>query len=330
MVDQLKKLGGDGLITRLVRDRLIKEAQGLAAAAGQRAVSSVTDKMTSAAGRLTDYATKGGGPGLVKAATGGGDGEGGGGGGGGPLKGLKKLFGKGGGGGGGGGGQKKIKVTNIVEQLDVGAPVSLCYNQWTQFAQFPSFMKKVENVDQKSDEKLEWKAQVFWSHRTWESTIVTQIPDERIVWRSKGPKGSVDGAVTFHELGPQLTRILLILEYHPQGLFEKTGNIWRAQGRRARLEFKHFARHVMSQAILKPDEVKGWRGEIRDSKVVSTGESDQDQEEKKKKNGQDQGDRQPEDRGRAAGNGDAQEAPDEARQGRKGRKREKQEAGVSQ
>jgi hypothetical protein len=126
----------------------------------------------------------------------------------------------------------------------------------------------VENVEQGSDEMLNWKAQVFWSHRTWEATIIEQVPDQHIIWRSKGEKGSVDGAVTFSELAPNLTRILLVLEYHPQGFFEKTGNIWRAQGRRARLEFKHFVRHVMTRTILEQDEIEGWRGEIRDSQVV--------------------------------------------------------------
>ncbi|MCO5998040.1 SRPBCC family protein [Actinoallomurus rhizosphaericola] len=172
-----------------------------------------------------------------------------------------------------GGRGKKLKVTNIVETLDVGAPLRLVYDQWTQFEDFPSFTKKVEDVHQESDEKVEWKAQVFWSHRTWESTIIEQIPDKRIVWRSKGPKGYVDGAVAFSEIGPDMTRIALVLEYHPQGLFEHTGNLWRAQGRRARLEFKHFRRHVMTQAVLRPDEIEGWRGEIRDGKVVKDHET---------------------------------------------------------
>ncbi|MFG1825282.1 SRPBCC family protein [Microbispora bryophytorum] len=185
---------------------------------------------------------------------------------------IKGLFGGGGGGGKGRKG-KKLKVTNIVESLDIGAPLRLVYNQWTQFEDFPSFMKKVETVEQKSDEKLGWKAQVFWSHRTWESTIVEQIPDSRIVWRSQGPKGFPDGSVTFHEIAPELTRVLLVVEYHPQGLFERIGNLWRAQGRRVRLEFKHFKRHVMTNALLRPDEVEGWRGEIRDSEVVKDHET---------------------------------------------------------
>src|SRR5689334_3589491 len=114
--------------------------------------------------------------------------------------------------------------------------------------------------------------------------ITEQVPDERIVWTSKGEKGSVDGTVTFHEVTQDLTRILVVLEYHPQGFVEQTGNLWRAPGRRARLELKHFVRHVMRETILNPDDVKGWRGEIRDGEVVQEDDRDdegeQDQEAK--------------------------------------------------
>ncbi|MGI5164780.1 SRPBCC family protein [Spirillospora sp. CA-253888] len=171
---------------------------------------------------------------------------------------LKSIF----------GGGRKLKLTNIVEHVDVGAPRRLVYDQFTRFQDFPSFMKKVVSVDQASDEKLNWKAKVFWSNRTWEATIVEQVPDEHVVWRSKGRKGHVNGTVSFHEIEPGMTRVLLVLEYHPKGLFERTGNLWRAQGRRARLELKHFRRHVMTRSLLNPDEVRGWRGEIRDGEVV--------------------------------------------------------------
>jgi uncharacterized membrane protein len=184
-----------------------------------------------------------------------------------------------------GGSGNKVKITNIIEEVDVGAPRRLVYDQWTQFQDFPSFTKKVESTEQVAAEKLQWKAKIFWSARTWESTIIEQVPDERIVWRSKGAKGYVDGAVTFHELSPDLTRVLLVLEYHPKGLFEKTGNLWRAQGRRVRLELKHFQRHVMTQTLLaKADDVQGWRGELHDSEVVKSHE-DAVAEEKKQRGG---------------------------------------------
>ncbi|MGC4951816.1 SRPBCC family protein [Actinomadura citrea] len=193
---------------------------------------------------------------------------------------LKNLLPGGKGGKGGKGGGKKVKVTNIVEHTDIGAPTRLVYDQWTQFQDYPSFMKKVVSVDQADDTKLNWKAKIFWSARTWESTIVEQVPDEHIVWRSKGPKGHVDGTVSFHELSPNLTRVLVVLEYHPQGLMERTGNIWRAQGRRARLELKHFRRYVMTNSLPRADEIEGWRGEIRDSEVVRTHEEALEEEEK--------------------------------------------------
>jgi len=214
---------------------------------------------------------------------------------------LKEKIGNVFGGGGSGGQGKKLKVTVISEDQDVGLPLRTTYNLWTQFADFPSFMKKVESVEQASDEKTNWKAQVFWSHRTWEATIVEQVPDSHIVWRSKGPKGHVDGAVSFTELGPNLTRVMLVLEYHPQGLFERTGNLWRAQGRRARLEFQHFRRHAMSNVLLHQEEVEGWRGEIRDSEVVKTHEEALDEEQR---------DQQPEETGEEAtaeGTGEAAE-----------------------
>jgi uncharacterized membrane protein len=252
--------------------------QKLAGTFTDRAVSSVSGRLSGATERLTDYAQSGGGSGLLSAVTGVDDLTS-------PVKtavksGLSNAGGKvtdtlknaaGSLFGGKGKGGKKSKITNIVEHIDVGADVDLVYKQWTQFAEFPKYMKKLEQVEQKSDEKLQWKAQVFLSHRTWESTITEQVPNERIVWQSKGDKGYLDGAVTFHELAPHLTRVVVVLEYHPQGFFEKTGNLWRAQGRRIRLELKNFQRQVMTQTVLHPDEVEGWQGEIRDGEVVEDG-----------------------------------------------------------
>jgi uncharacterized membrane protein len=258
-------------------DRLKGEAAGFVQALGGRALTSVREKVAGSAGRLLDYADNGGGSGLMAAATGvtklaegkspgrallGAAG-----------KAATGLLGRIGGGGGRGGQGKKLKVTNIVEQIDVGVPVRLAYDQWTQFTDFPSFMKKVENVEQKSEEELSWKAQIFWSHRNWDSTIKRQVPDEAIIWTSKGQKGHVDGAVSFHEIGPSLTRVLVVLGYYPQGGFEHIGNLWRAQGRRVRLELKHFRRHMMTQALLHPDEIQGWRGVIEDGEVVKDHET---------------------------------------------------------
>ncbi|WP_433621984.1 SRPBCC family protein [Nocardia sp. CA-120079] len=262
---------------------LQQSVQNLAGTLTDRAVAGLSNRVSKTADRLNEYA-EGGGGNLLAAVTG-----------------VEKLAGGAspfqallsGGmgklgaavrdnfenvkesltGGKGKGGAKKLKLTNIVEHIDVGVPIDLAYDQWTQFADFPKFTKKLEQVEQVSDEKLSWTGKVFWSRRTWESTIIDQVPFERIVWRSKGAKGYIDGAVTFHEITSDLTRILVVLEYHPHGVFEKTANLWRAAGRRCRLELKHFQRHVMTESVLHSDDIVGWHGEIHDSEVVEDDET---------------------------------------------------------
>ncbi|GII79156.1 hypothetical protein Sru01_41380 [Sphaerisporangium rufum] len=262
----------------LLKDQL----RGLAGTAGKLALGAVAQKVERRTEQLRGYAS-GDTPKLVGQLAGA---EGGGGRAKGIAKlafgGLKKKLGGlkdglkeklGFGGGGKGGGQQKLKVTNIVESIDIGAPVRVVYNTWTQFQDWPKFTKKLEKVVQDSDEKITWQVKIWWSRRTWESTIREQVPDERIIWRSKGAKGYVDGAVTFHELGPELTRVLLVLEYNPKGMFEYIGNWWRAQGRRVRLEFKHIRRHIMSEVMQAPDEAEGWRGVIHEGEVVKDHET---------------------------------------------------------
>lgn len=261
-------------------EHLKDAAEDLLEAMVSRAVGSVTGKITDLTGKLTDVADSGG-SGMTAALTGAKDlaeGKS-------PVKAalnagaagakdkVQQALGGGGGGSSGGG-----KVVNIIEEFDVGLPVRVAYDQWTTFEDFPSFTRKVEKVEQESDETITWRAQIFFSHRDWESTIVEQVPDERIVWRSTGSKGYADGAVTFHELAPTMTRVLLVIEYYPKGFFEKTANLWRAQGRRVRSDFKHIKRHMMTRTILEQDEIEGWRGEIRDEQVVRTHEEALDEE----------------------------------------------------
>ncbi|MFF1844251.1 SRPBCC family protein [Streptomyces sp. NPDC058217] len=178
---------------------------------------------------------------------------------------------------GGGHGRKSgdKKVTNIIEVIDVGVPLRTAYDHWTQYEKFSSFTKGVRSVSPTDETTSDWKVKVGPSTRGWKATVQEQVPDERMVWTSEGAKGSTRGVVSFHELAPGLTRIVLVVEYYASGLFEKTGNLWRAQGRRLRLDLKHFQRHV----TLTDEEPDGWRGEIRDGEVVRSHEEALEDEE---------------------------------------------------
>ncbi|MFC8125625.1 SRPBCC family protein [Streptomyces sp. NPDC057302] len=172
---------------------------------------------------------------------------------------VKGLFGKGKGKSGG-----AAKSVVISEDIDVGVPVREAYDQWTQFQEFSSFAKGVVSVDKTDDTSSNWTVKVAKSTRSWTANVTEQIPDERITWTTEGAKGTVKGVVTFHRITDDLTRVLLVLEYFPKGLFEKTGNLWRAQGRRARLDLKLYRKFIM----MRGEATDGWRGEIRDGEVT--------------------------------------------------------------
>lgn len=185
---------------------------------------------------------------------------------------------------GGGKGKRKggagNKPTVIIESVDVGVDKRTAYDQWTQYQDFSTFAKGVKSANRAGDTESDWQLKVFWSNRSWKAKTTEQVPDDRISWTSEGGKGTTKGVVSFHRLDDNLTRVLLVIEYYPKGLFEKTGNLWRAQGRRARLDLKNFARFI----TLKGEAEEGWRGEISDGEVVRShedaiAEEENDQEE---------------------------------------------------
>ncbi|ROQ66658.1 polyketide cyclase/dehydrase/lipid transport protein [Streptomyces sp. 840.1] len=191
---------------------------------------------------------------------------------------VKGLFGKGRKSGGG-----KSKSVTIVEDIDVGVPVREAYDQWTQFQEFSSFAKGVVSVEKADDTSSNWKVKVAKSTRSWKANVTEQVPDERITWTTEGAKGTVKGVVTFHAITDGLTRVLLVLEYFPKGLFEKTGNIWRAQGRRARLDLKLYRKFIM----MRGEATDSWRGEIRDGEVVVSHDEAVEEEEAQNDEGAD-------------------------------------------
>lgn len=264
-----------GIAQSEATDRLKAEVQEYLAAQAQRLLIGTGRKLGETTVKLNDIA-EGKSPGFAKLALDGGrklaEGKG-------PLRSavelgatrvkdnvveaFKGLGGKGKGKGKGGAGKKP---TVIMEYVDVGLPLRAAYDQWTQFQDFSTFAKGVKSANRADDTTSDWQMKIFWSNRSWKAKTTEQVPDERIAWTSEGAKGTTKGVVSFHELGDRLTRVLLVIEYYPKGLFEKTGNIWRAQGRRARLDLKNYVRFV----TLKGEVEDGWRGEIRDGEVVQS------------------------------------------------------------
>jgi uncharacterized membrane protein len=136
-----------------------------------------------------------------------------------------------------------VVSTKVEKRIVVDAPVSTAYNQWTQFEDFPHFMGGVESVTQLSDDRLKWVAHIAGVRRHWEARIVEQIPDQRVAWAStEGATNS--GAVDFQDAGGNKTQLSLTLEYQPEGMVEKVGDLLHVVALQAEHDLKRFKEFI--------------------------------------------------------------------------------------
>jgi uncharacterized membrane protein len=149
-------------------------------------------------------------------------------------------------------------MANIEKSIEVAAPVRTVYNQWTQFEEFPRFMEGVQQVTQLGDKRLRWQVTVGGKEKEWEAEITEQIPDDRIAWRSRTGTANA-GVVTFHRIADDRTRVMLQLEYDPEGFAENVGDAIGVVSRRVAGDLERFKEFIERR----DGETGAWRGEIK-------------------------------------------------------------------
>jgi uncharacterized membrane protein len=149
-------------------------------------------------------------------------------------------------------------MSTIEQSIDVHVPARVAYNQWTQFEEFPRFMEGVESVTQLDDKRLHWRTNIGSVKKEWDAEITEQIPDKRIAWRNIAGTSNA-GVVTFHRIDDNTTRIMLQLEYDPEGLVENVGDAVGVTSARVRGDLNRFKEFIESRG----HETGAWRGEIR-------------------------------------------------------------------
>lgn len=155
--------------------------------------------------------------------------------------------------------------TKVEKQIQVNAPLSTVYNQWTQFEDFPQFMGGVKSVSQLGDDRLQWVAEIAGVRRQWEARILEQIPDQKVAWAAT--EGATNaGSVAFQDVGGTQTLVHLTLEYEPEGLVEKIGDKLNVVEKQAEADLERFKAFIESE-----DYATGaWRGSINEGAAVGT------------------------------------------------------------
>jgi uncharacterized membrane protein len=148
-------------------------------------------------------------------------------------------------------------MSTIEKSIEVNVPVRTAYNQWTQFEEFPRFMEGVKEVNQLDDTRLHWKAAIAGQEKEWDAEITEQTPDQRIAWTSRG--GAINGGVvTFHRLSDARSKVMLQLEYAPQGLVENVGDALGVVSLRVQGDLERFKEFIEKRGR----ETGAWRGQV--------------------------------------------------------------------
>jgi uncharacterized membrane protein len=154
-------------------------------------------------------------------------------------------------------------MARVEESIDVNAPLTTAYNQWTQFEEFPKFMDGVKSVTQIDDTHLRWVAEIGGTEEQWEAEITEQQPDRKIVWRAlDGHHNS--GTVTFEPLGDNQTRINVVIEHETEGLTEALGSALGADSRKVKGDLERFKQVVEGLGT----ETGAWRGEVEQGERI--------------------------------------------------------------
>jgi ribosome-associated toxin RatA of RatAB toxin-antitoxin module len=155
--------------------------------------------------------------------------------------------------------------TRVEKTVLVNVPVSRAYNQWTQFEEFPQFMGGVQRVEQLSDDRLEWVADIAGVRRQWQARILEQIPDRKVAWAAT--EGATNaGAVTFEDLGGDQTSVTLTLEFEPEGIVEKVGDKLNVVENQAEKDLERFKEFIESEGYA----TGAWRGSVDSPVDVGT------------------------------------------------------------
>jgi uncharacterized membrane protein len=150
-------------------------------------------------------------------------------------------------------------MSQFEESITVEVPVSVAYNQWTQFEEFPTFMQHVEEIRQLDDQNLAWRINVAGRTSEFEACITEQIPDVRIAWTTTKGEPEHGGAVDFHRLSDDSTQIMVVMDPKEPSIMQRAAEASGMVQRSIRGDLERFKELVEGAGA----ETGGWRGETR-------------------------------------------------------------------
>ena len=148
-------------------------------------------------------------------------------------------------------------MSTIEQSIEVKVPVTTVYDQWTQFEEFPKFMEGVERIEQITPTRTHWKTKIAGVEREFDAEIDEQHPDERVAWHTLGRPRQA-GVVTFHRINDGTTRVMLQMDFEPEGLAEQAADKLHILESRVKGDLRRFKEFIESRGTA----TGTWRGDV--------------------------------------------------------------------
>src|SRR5204863_7238548 len=121
------------------------------------------------------------------------------------------------------------------------------------------------------DDEVRWQEKIWFSKRDWEGRITERRKNDRVAWKTSSGM-SHHGVVTFHRLDDNLTRVMIDMDFEPNGMIEKMASGLRFVKRAVQADLARFKAYV----------------EMQDAKGIEYRSSSEEKDKEKQNGGQQQ------------------------------------------
>jgi hypothetical protein len=127
-------------------------------------------------------------------------------------------------------------------------------------------MGGVQQVRQVGETLTHWVAEIAGVRREWDAEILEQVPDQKVAWAATTGATNA-GTVYFDAVGEDRTRVRLTLDYQPEGIVEKIGDMLDIVERQAVADLDRFKSFIESRG----SATGAWRGNVDDTGAPPVG-----------------------------------------------------------
>ncbi|WP_030716617.1 SRPBCC family protein [Streptomyces sp. NRRL F-2580] len=149
-------------------------------------------------------------------------------------------------------------MSRVKETIEVDVPVTMAYNQWTQFESFPEFMDGVQRIEQRTDTLTHWVTKIAGVEREFDAEITEQVPDQKVAWVTVGGETEQSGLVTFRRIDPAHTEVTLMMDFDPDGMAENIGDKLGFVDRQVKGDLRRFKHFIEDRGTATGQ----WRGQV--------------------------------------------------------------------